>query len=575
VSFLTRQRPEGTPEPEAAPEPVEEAASDSSGLRRRLRVVGQVTTTVLACLLVWFALVGPDQVRRLTPAAFVRVPVEGLVLLALLMFLPARPRRIVAWVVGVLLGVLTIVKIIDMGFYEVLNRPFDPFTDWGYLGSAQGLLELAIGHTDAILFMIAAIALGVAVLVFVPLAVRRLVRLAGGHRIWSLRSVAALGVVWVLCAVFGAQIVSGSPVASTSVAGLAYSQALQVGDGLRDKSIMRAAAANDPYRTVPADQLLTGLRGKDVIVAFVESYGQTAVQGSSFSPEVDATLNAGTSQLTAAGYASRSAFLTSPTFGGISWLAHSTLQSGVWIDNQQRYNDLVSTDRFTLSDAFKKAGWRTVADVPSNEKAWPEGQTFYHYDKIYDQHNVGYQGPNFSYASMPDQYTLSAFRRLELSGPHTPVMAEIDLVSSHTPWAPLPRMVPWDQVGDGSVFKGMPEQGQSPTQVWSDGNQVRAAYGQSIVYTMSALVSFLQTYPDPNLVLVLLGDHQPSVIVSGQDASHRVPISIVAQDPSVMDRVAGWGWQPGLLPGPQAPVWRMDAFRDRFLAAYGPQPASK
>ena len=31
-----------------------------------------------------------------------------------------------------------------------------------------------------------------------------------------------------------------------------------------------------------------------------------------------------------------------------------------------------------------------------------------------------------------------------------------------------------------------------------------------------------------------------------------------------------WGWQPGLRPAPDAPVWRMDAFRDRFLSAFGP-----
>jgi hypothetical protein len=27
-----------------------------------------------------------------------------------------------------------------------------------------------------------------------------------------------------------------------------------------------------------------------------------------------------------------------------------------------------------------------------------------------------------------------------------------------------------------------------------------------------------------------------------------------------------------LLPSPQAPVWRMDAFRDRFLTAFGRHP---
>jgi hypothetical protein len=40
-----------------------------------------------------------------------------------------------------------------------------------------------------------------------------------------------------------------------------------------------------------------------------------------------------------------------------------------------------------------------------------------------------------------------------------------------------------------------------------------------------------------------------------------------------MSRIASWGWQPGMLPNSNAPVWPMDAFRDRFLTAYGPEPA--
>jgi hypothetical protein len=47
-------------------------------------------------------------------------------------------------------------------------------------------------------------------------------------------------------------------------------------------------------------------------------------------------------------------------------------------------------------------------------------------------------------------------------------------------------------------------------------------------------------------------------------------VSVLARDPHVLDRIAGWGWDPGLRPGSHAPVWRMDAFRDAFLAAYGP-----
>jgi len=53
-----------------------------------------------------------------------------------------------------------------------------------------------------------------------------------------------------------------------------------------------------------------------------------------------------------------------------------------------------------------------------------------------------------------------------------------------------------------------------------------------------------------------------------------VPISVIAHDPKVLDQIGGWGWQAGMLPSPQAPVWPMAAFRDRFLTAFGSSPAS-
>ena len=281
-------------------------------------------------------------------------------------------------------------------------------------------------------------------------------------------------------------------------------------------------------------------------------------------------LDQGTAELQAAGFSSRSAFLTSPTFGGISWLAHSTMQSGVWIDSQRRYNQLVQSDRFTLSQAFKRAGWRAIGDVPSNNRAWTVGSTFYHYDTVYDSRNVGYRGPRFGYPTMPDQYVLLALHRLELARRHRPpLFAEVDLVSSHIPWTRIPRLIPWNEVGDGSVFHRVPAEVSSRDALFSDPDAARAAYGRSIEYTLSTIFSFVQHYGRRDLVLIVLGDHQPATIITGQDASHDVPVSVIAHDPAVLDRIAGWGWQNGMRPSPQAPVWRMNAFRDRFLTAFG------
>jgi hypothetical protein len=454
----------------------------------------------------------------------------------------------------------------------VMDRPFDPVNDWAYFGPGYGVLGDSIGKTGAILTAVVVGLVVVALLVLMPLAVGRMARLADRHRGASLRTVAVLSVVWVVSAVSGLQFAPGASVASTAASQLAYGEVAQVRAGILDKQVFAREIASDDYADLPGNQLLTGLRGKDVLLVFVESYGRVAVQDSDFSREIDAVLDNGTAQLDAAGYSSRSAFLTSPTFGAASWLAHSSMQSGLWVDSQRRYNQLLLEKRMTLTSAFQRAGWRTVFDVPAITHAWPEGSGFYGFDKLYDFTNIPYAGPKFGYANLPDQYTLATFRRMELAHAHRkPVMAELDLESSHHPWAPLPHMLDWHELGDGSVYDGMPEEGDSAEEVFSDPDAVKNAYGESIEYTLGSLVSFLTTYPDPNLVVVVLGDHQPHSYVSGHDADHDVPISVIAQDPEVMDRISDWGWQDGLHPSPSAPVWRMDSFRDRFLSAYGPR----
>ena len=536
--------------------------------RGRVRTSIGAALTIVALLLVWSALVAPDHPLHLTPGAFVRVPLEGLVLIAVALVLPATARRVMAGIVGPVLALVVILKILDIGFFTAFDRPFDPYLDSSYAGIGSETLRASIGASDANLVLAGVAVLVVALLVFMTLAVFRVTRVAASHRQWSLRAITALGVVWVLCWVFGARFISDTPIASTSAADLVVDEVRTLQADLADHAVFAKEISHDRFRDTPADQLLTGLRGKDVLLAFVESYGKVAVQGSSFSPQVSAALDKGTQELKAAGFSSRSAFLTSSTFGGISWLAHSSMQSGLWVDNQGRYDQLVKTHRLTLSTAFKRAGWRTVDVVPSNDRGWSEG-SFYHFDKVYDRRDVGYHGPHFAYASMPDQYVLSALQRLELAKRHRRhLFAELDLVSSHTPWTDIPRRIAWRDVGDGSVFNSLPVDTTSKSALWSDSSRVRAAYGRSIRYTMSTLVSFVRRYADPNLVLVVLGDHQPSTVVTGLSPSHDVPISVIAHDPAVLNRIAGWGWGDGLRPAPQAPVWPMSAFRDRFLSAF-------
>ena len=50
-----------------------------------------------------------------------------------------------------------------------------------------------------------------------------------------------------------------------------------------------------------------------------------------------------------------------------------------------------------------------------------------------------------------------------------------------------------------------------------------------------------------------------------------MPVHVIGP-PGLLARLDAWGWTPGLIPAPDAPVWPMSAFRDRFLAAFAAAP---
>ncbi|TQE30328.1 sulfatase [Streptomyces ipomoeae] len=531
--------------------------------------------TVLAAVLVLFALLMPGKTEYFTAAQFLRIPVEPILGAALLMVLPRRTRLVAAVLTGMFLAALVVVKLLDIGYNQFLGRGFNVVLDWGLLDDAESYVEDTLGGTGALLVVIGLVLLVVLLFAAMAWAVVRLSNVLVGHRDRAMRGTVVAGTVWITCAALGLTPIEDTAVASRNTIGFVQDRWGRVQETLKDEAAFAKEAKKDRFADVPADQLLTGLRGKDVMIAFIESYGRAALEDPAIAPGVTATLDEEGEALREAGFAAKSGWLTSATYGGSSWLGHSTFLTGLWIDNQSRYRTVTAGERLTLPGAFAKTGdWRTVGVVPGVQYNWPEGD-FYGFDQVYDSRDLGYQGPKFSWSTMPDQYTLTAFDRLEAAKKGgKPLMSEIILTSSHQPWAPLPEMVGWDEVGNGSIYKGIEKAGKDPADVFTDPVKVKEEYGKSVQYSARSLLEYVRKYGDKNTVLVFLGDHQPMASVSGNGASHDVPVTIVAHDPKVLDRIADWGWSDGLRPGDDAPVWRMDSFRDRFLTAYGEEPTA-
>ncbi|MFJ4273996.1 CDP-alcohol phosphatidyltransferase [Streptomyces coelicoflavus] len=534
-------------------------------------VAGRVTTS-LSAILVLGALLLPNTFVALEPNRFARIPGEAVVAAVLLLCLPRVPRLVAAALFGTALGALTVLNLLDMGFTEYLGRSFNLVLDWGLLDDAQSFVADSMGGAAAAWAAVGAVALALLLLVLMALAAVRLGELLAAHRERAARGALMAATVWMTCAALGVQ-TFGVPVATTSASKAAEAQAHRVVDTLRDEAAFAKEAKADRFGATPAAQLVPDLRGKDMIFTFIESYGRSAIEDPVMAPGVGRTLDTGTEALAKAGFHARSGWLTSATYGGSSWLGHSTFLSGLWVDNQQRYRTVTAGDHLTLTKAFEKTGdWDTVGIMPGVQKAWPEAD-WYGLDKVYDAFGMGYRGPKFSWSTMPDQYALEAFQRLEHGRERDrPLLAEVILTSSHQPWAPIPRMVGWDEVGDGSVYDGIEAAGVKASDVITDSARSKEEYGKSIQYSVTSLTQWLERYGTDDTVLVFLGDHQPLARVSGNEASRDVPVSIVAKDPKVLDAIDDWNWTEGLEPAKDAPVWKMSAFRDRFLTAYGSTP---
>ena len=100
-----------------------------------------------------------------------------------------------------------------------------------------------------------------------------------------------------------------------------------------------------------------------------------------------------------------------------------------------------------------------------------------------------------------------------------------------------------------------------------DWMQMLPAYLRMIEYNYRWVGGYLALPRPRDEVVVLVGDHQPAAIVTGEGAPWDVPVHIVARDTPLLQRFVDRGFRPGLTPA--RPVlggmhelthWMLEAF---------------
>ena len=469
-------------------------------------------------------------------------------------------RRLAGRVLPAIWIVLVAGRYLDVTAPGLYGRDFNLYWDSQHLGNVAAMLAHA-----APWWLIATLA-GVAVLIVVlahvlaRLAFERVA--AATERRGSRLVLGALA--WTAIIVFAGQQLSPGVLTSVAFANpvtLAYVRQVRfvlamVGPGV-------AAPRLGPSPALDAS--LRGIGGADVLLIFVESYGAVTYETPAISAALAESRADFESAIRKTGRQVVSAYVESPTFGGGSWLAHLSLMSGVEVRDQYAYTSLMASRRDTIVTNFARRGYRTVALMPGMRQAWPEG-AFYGFDVIYGRDLLEYEGQQFGWWSIPDQYALAKLEALERHHPsRAPLFVVFPTSTSHAPFGPVaPYQPDWSRVLTKDAYsKADVERAMAAS---PDLTNLSPSYVRAIAYEYASLAGYLREQAD-DLVMIVIGDHQPPAAVSGKDAPWRVPVHVIGRRRPVLRGLLERGFRPGLEPR-RPSIGAMHALVPKLLDAF-------
>ena len=491
-----------------------------------------------------------------------RPEIEVLLLVALLAVFAALGRRMPTWLRWTAAALLTLGALlhgIAAAVPSFFERELDLYWDLPHVPSLIGLFFAAKGSLKASLILLGCAVALVALMAAIALLLRMMERALRGRGRPGTALIAAVLAAVLLPIPWPAV----GPLAS---AGMSQEVGRQIGNVWFSFRVLNGGSG--PYgealaSPAPPVRDLNKLHGHDVYLVFVESYGTTVLDDPQFAAEIKPALAEFEASVEDAGYYLVSNRIDSPTFGGGSWLAHGTIASGLKLD-RFLYRLLLSSKRRTLTSYFAASGYHTLDIMPGIKKPWPEG-AFWGFERLITAKDLGYDGPGFGWFDVPDQWTLKKALEVVDAEPHPPQLTQIVLVSSHTPFAPVPPYVAdWSDVGP---YKEIPQ--EEWTRIYKDPDwwHLEAPYLQSVKYDLKALAGWLAQLKGQPLVIIL-GDHQPPGFVSGSEAPHTVPIHVLSRDEDLVLPFTSLGYVAGPIPPEAGPFKGMESFLPDFLRLF-------
>lgn len=491
-------------------------------------------------------------------------------LFAVLGLLGWRIPRLVFVLFAVLFAFVRLFRVADGITLSMQHRGTNVFIDGQLLPSLVKLASDTVPATKLLLITFA----GAVVLLLVGWASYKVLRMAA-RLLCERRRAFSFGLVVMVFALVGSLTSTGrtatgawAEVAAWRHGAFADSVVPRFGDDFT--AYWEARAFPEQVRRQVAAQskldlganLLSELHGANVLLIFIESYGETVLSLQQYKEPIKLAHEKWEATLVPQGFHIASTVMESPTVGGYSWLAHVTVATGLKVTDQSRFKRVHEIHPKTLVHYFVEAGYDTLLVQPATMT--DPGPLLYPFKNHRYSWEFGYRGRNFSWAPMPDQFVLDFIRRHEIAKTNAPLFIEYNLVSGHMPWNDQPPYVEdWDSLGNGSQFRH--SEGVRFETDWSNLRHAHPAYLRSMLYDLEVLRQYITRYVRDDTLMIILGDHQPVGDVTNKTASRGVPVHIISRNPRFVDKFIARGYTKGMRPKNVQPYRGMETFMSDFL----------
>jgi len=532
---------------------------------RRQRL-GQFILLALAALVLHLVFIQPNHPAAMTWGALFLFPLElPAVLFALVAFGFSTWGKTVRLSLVTVLTIIVVWKVADATMFTALNRGFNPLTDLSLVSAFINLISGTFGTGVGVLGVIGAVILTICVAALlwwacgIWMALRPTTKLHG-----AVVAGAVLSFALATAEVGQAMRAWSLPINPPGMAFTARLGAERVGLIKRTLANMRAFQTAVKQDVYAGQDGLLDLIDRDVFVIFVESYGRTSFDTPQYAKLHQKTLQSAEEDLAARGLTMASTFVASPTRGGQSWLAHATFANGLWVTDQPSYGAVLQSGRETVFHIAKSAGFHTAAVMPQITLAWPESDSM-GFDTILAAADLGYAGVPFNWVTMPDQYTFSAMDRI-LRKNDKPLFVQIALGSSHAPWVPVPEVIPWEDIGDGTIYDPIVAASDTPEVVWKDHDRVRTQYGLAVDYALQSVFAYVALHAEDAPLVFVIGDHQAAGFVA-LDERPDVPVHVIGPA-HLVSLITRNDFHAGLIPPSDVQAGSMKDMRDILLRTF-------